>query len=306
MAVVLLLVTGVTRAEAGPTLVREKDVNLDEALRLTDILRRAGYEVTLTRSTDVFIPLVTRARRADGADIFVSVHNNASRNAAAQGTEVYSQLGNNLGAELARSVLGAVTARTGTRARGAFTRTGSHGDDFYSVLRNSRATALIFEGAFLSNPAEARLLADPAFRQRLTEGVAAGIDAVLWTKLAPQATGPPAPRSTPLGPLLLPPAATAAAHTGGGTAALRWDAVPLATIYEVWRDGVLLVRTPDTTVADVGLGAGVHRYQVRAATEALGSVVQESPVSTADVAVPWRVVVDAGHGGKDAGAVGRI
>jgi N-acetylmuramoyl-L-alanine amidase len=306
MAVVLLLVTGVARAEAAPTLVREKDVNLDEALRLAYRLRAGGYDVVLTRSTDVFVPLVTRARMADGAHIFVSMHNNASRNKAARGTEVYSQLDNALGGELARAVLAASTARAGTIARGALTRRGSHGDDYYSVLRNSRATALIFEGAFISNPTEARWLADPAFRQRLADGVADGIGAVLATKLAPQAAGPPPPRTTPLGPLLLPPAALAAAHTGGGVAAVRWDAVPLATLYEVWRDGVLVARGPGTTFTDAGLGAGVHRYQVRAVTELLRSVVQESAVSTVDVIVPWRVVIDAGHGGKDTGAVGRI
>ena len=69
---------------------------------------------------------------------------------------------------------------------------------------------------------------------------------------------------------------------------------------------MLLARTPDTAFADGGLSKGVHRYQVRAATEVLGSVIQESPASAADVVVPWHVVIDAGHGGKDTGALGRI
>lgn len=306
MAVVLLLVAALPRAVAGPAVVLEKDVNLDEALRLAAVLQAAGYDVGLTRTTDVFLPLVSRARAGDGADVLVSVHNNASRNRAARGSEVYSQVRNGFGRELAVSILHNITARTGTVARGAHVRANKKGQDYYSVLRNARTTALIVEGAFLSNPSEARLLNDPGFRQRTAEGIAGGIGAVLATRLAPQGAGPPPPVSTPVGSLLAAPADLVATFTGGGTASLRWSLVPLATVYEVWRDGVLVARGPETTFADAGLAKGVHRYHVRAATELLGTVVQESPPSVAEVTVPWRVVIDAGHGGKDSGAVGRL
>ncbi len=72
--------------------VREKDVNLDIALRLKDILKsRYKYRVILTRSEDIFIPLQGRGKIANdnNADIFISVHANAAHRRAAHGIETY-------------------------------------------------------------------------------------------------------------------------------------------------------------------------------------------------------------------------
>ena len=50
-----------------------------------------GVEVIMTRNTDVFIPLEERTAIAnrEGADLFLSIHANASRNPRAQGVETY-------------------------------------------------------------------------------------------------------------------------------------------------------------------------------------------------------------------------
>jgi N-acetylmuramoyl-L-alanine amidase len=72
--------------------LQEKDLVLDVALRLAEMLRRElGAEVILTRSTDVFIPLEERTAIANskGADLFLSIHANSSRNAGARGIETY-------------------------------------------------------------------------------------------------------------------------------------------------------------------------------------------------------------------------
>ena len=65
---------------------------LDVALRLEKLLRKdPGIEVVLTRRTDDFIPLEERtaiANRAN-ADLFLSIHANASRNPQARGVETY-------------------------------------------------------------------------------------------------------------------------------------------------------------------------------------------------------------------------
>src|SRR6059058_3764781 len=45
--------------------VPEKAMNLDVVLRLKPLLERAGYNVILTRSTDVFVPLGTRVAIAN-------------------------------------------------------------------------------------------------------------------------------------------------------------------------------------------------------------------------------------------------
>lgn len=76
----------------GPTGLREKDVVLSVALRLKKLLEeRLGTEVILTRERDVFVPLEERTAIANqyGADLFVSIHANASRNRAAFGVETF-------------------------------------------------------------------------------------------------------------------------------------------------------------------------------------------------------------------------
>jgi len=76
----------------GPTGLREKDVVLDVGLRLKKLLeRKAGCEVIMTRSDDTFIPLEERTAiaNAKAADLFVSIHANASSDRTARGIETY-------------------------------------------------------------------------------------------------------------------------------------------------------------------------------------------------------------------------
>ena len=72
--------------------VQEKDVVLDVALRVERLVRKElGAEVVMTRSTDVFVPLEERTAIANskGADLFLSIHANSSRNPRAKGIETY-------------------------------------------------------------------------------------------------------------------------------------------------------------------------------------------------------------------------
>ena len=64
---------------------------LDVALRLETLLQNAGVEVVLTRRTDEFLQLQERTAIAnrEGADLFLSIHANASANAQARGIETY-------------------------------------------------------------------------------------------------------------------------------------------------------------------------------------------------------------------------
>ena len=71
--------------------IQEADLVLDVALRLEKLLKAAGMEVLMTRRTDVFIPLEERTAIANraGADLFLSIHSNASASDAAHGVETY-------------------------------------------------------------------------------------------------------------------------------------------------------------------------------------------------------------------------
>ena len=70
----------------------ESDLTLDVALRLEKLLQKEpGLEVTLTRRSDVYVPLEERTAIANrqNADLFLSIHANASRVQTARGVETY-------------------------------------------------------------------------------------------------------------------------------------------------------------------------------------------------------------------------
>src|SRR2546430_16579439 len=79
LSLVIALVGGV---RVGPAAARgvvyEKATTLDESLRVAQRLRDAGIDVVLTRVDDRSVALASRTADAKGADLLVSIHNNAS------------------------------------------------------------------------------------------------------------------------------------------------------------------------------------------------------------------------------------
>ncbi|UCD71262.1 MAG: N-acetylmuramoyl-L-alanine amidase [Syntrophobacterales bacterium] len=75
----------------GPRGLKEKDVVLKIAKRLKEKLKKQGYEVFLTRERDIYLPLEERTAIANtkNADLFLSIHANASRKRGARGIETY-------------------------------------------------------------------------------------------------------------------------------------------------------------------------------------------------------------------------
>ncbi|HRI71067.1 MAG TPA: N-acetylmuramoyl-L-alanine amidase, partial [Polyangium sp.] len=77
----------------GPTGLTEKAVTLDIAHRVATIIsRELGIETLLTRDDDTYIPLDLRTARANAfhADLFVSIHCNATENGTARGPMTFS------------------------------------------------------------------------------------------------------------------------------------------------------------------------------------------------------------------------
>lgn len=184
--------------------VSEKMMALDVAQRLRGVLQARGYRVVMTRNSDVFIPLGTRASIANSqrGATFVSVHFNSASRGGANGIETYYYRGDSAGlaASIHRNVVAiAPTENRGIRRRG------------YFVLRRTNIPGVLVECGFLTNPTEARYASNPSYRQRLAEAIARGIQrlpsgpnkpltrgaAASSEVLSPTISGPDVVRSAP-------------------------------------------------------------------------------------------------------------
>ncbi|MDQ3754235.1 MAG: N-acetylmuramoyl-L-alanine amidase [Acidobacteriota bacterium] len=155
----------------GPTGLQEKDVNLDVALRLRDWLQGLGASVGMSRTTDIFIALGTRADLANsfGADRFISIHNNAITSPTANGTETYTVPNPSATTrDFGQQTLSYLLWYLGLRNRGLRTAN-------FTVLLRTTMPAVLSESAFVTNPVEESLLADPATRALIAEAHAYAI-----------------------------------------------------------------------------------------------------------------------------------
>jgi len=148
--------------------VPEKMMTLDVALRLKPILEKAGYRVVMTRTTDVFVPLGTRAAIANAYPnaIFVCIHFNSASRSGANGIETYFY--STESAPLAGSIHSAVVGGAPSENRGVRRRG-------YFVLRRTTIPAVLVECGFLTNPTEAQYASTTAYRQKLAQEIARGI-----------------------------------------------------------------------------------------------------------------------------------
>jgi N-acetylmuramoyl-L-alanine amidase len=83
---------GIDSGTTGVDGLLEKNLVLDEALRLKKVLQKRGYVVHLTRDTDIYIPLRERVNIARGyqADLFISLHADSNPDASVSGASVYT------------------------------------------------------------------------------------------------------------------------------------------------------------------------------------------------------------------------
>lgn len=157
------------------TRVPEYQTNLDIALQLRDALVDLGATVYMTREThDVNISNMERALMMNelGADLVLRLHCNGSENSSANGIGLYVTKTGGIAEESARAaefILPAMTAATGARADGIFKR------DTYTGQNWSTVPCIMVEMGFMSNPEEDVKLNDPAYQQKLVEGMTEGI-----------------------------------------------------------------------------------------------------------------------------------
>jgi N-acetylmuramoyl-L-alanine amidase len=160
----------------GPTGVRERDVNLEVALRARDLLEERGARVYLTRSGDSALSLAARPRAAEaaGAEILISIHANALPDGVNpfvnNGTSVYYYHARS--APLARALDRALVAQLGFRDLGM-----GRGD--LALARPTWMPAALTEGLFLMLPDQEAVLASREGQDRYARGLVEGLEAFL-------------------------------------------------------------------------------------------------------------------------------
>jgi N-acetylmuramoyl-L-alanine amidase len=179
---------------AQSLLGNEKDYALDVVLRARELLTRSGYNVKLTRSGDVFIPLENRAVFAShqSSSVFVSVHFNSGAREDAAGIETYCLaprgvpatndfipslsdfrpcLGNARDPEniaLTTAMHAALITRTGAPDRGIKRAR-------FVVLRDNNLPGVLIEGGFLTNSTDRLRISTPAYRQLMAQAILQGV-----------------------------------------------------------------------------------------------------------------------------------
>jgi N-acetylmuramoyl-L-alanine amidase len=190
----------------------EADLTLDVALRLEKLLlRQPGVEVIQTRRTNAFVPLEERTDLANrsGADIFLSIHANASADRRARGVETYYlnfaptaeaealaarenaastrpmrqlpdivraiALNNKLDesrdlARLVQEALFAQVRKSDRKVRNLGVKQAP-----FMVLVGAQMPSILTEISFLTNQQDAGLLATEKYRQQIAEALLAGI-----------------------------------------------------------------------------------------------------------------------------------
>lgn len=196
----------------GPTGFTEKELVLDVALRLGDLIRnRLGAEVLQTRSDDSYVGLGERTRFANEheGDLFISVHANASRDDEAAGVETYylnftnsadaiqvasrenatsdRSIGelNDLVKKIAlkdkvtesREFAGYVQSSMqsyATKVSGPIPDRGVK-KALFVVLIGAKMPSILSEIGFLSNPKEEARMKRPEYRQKIAEALFQGV-----------------------------------------------------------------------------------------------------------------------------------
>jgi N-acetylmuramoyl-L-alanine amidase len=201
----------------GPSGLMEKDVVLDLARRLRELMQQdLQWRVTLTRDTDIFIPLEERTAiaNAKAADLFVSIHANSAERPDAHGIETYfldlasdEQSMRVAARENATTVSkvsdlqhilrdlqmtskrneSSLLAGSVQQAMVQAPNGGKNGRDLgvkhapFLVLMGAEMPSILVETGFVSNPGEERKLADPKYRAQAARAIFEGIKEYLAT-----------------------------------------------------------------------------------------------------------------------------
>lgn len=153
--------------------VLEKDINLNVAVEMRQILEEQGFTVIMTRDNDVFIELEDRSYIANtsNVDLFISIHcNYCKESSEVTGLECYYFTDTSSGQRYANSMIDYLNQYTQLDVRGAKPAN-------FSVLRNTQSPAVLVELGYLSNKGECQKLNEANYQSELSHKLA---DAVMY------------------------------------------------------------------------------------------------------------------------------
>lgn len=160
--------------------VIEEDLNLEQAMAAKDYAVDEGFTVVMSRIKDENDDLNEEIREANasGAICAVDFHNNAGKG---NGFEAYYSLTSDAkgGKALAKSIETEVKG-IGQNSRGVKTRKDTDGTDYYGFIRLTDMPAVICEGCFVDNKADAAQFDTKAENKAYGVAVAKGV--IKWAE----------------------------------------------------------------------------------------------------------------------------
>lgn len=152
--------------------MEEDDTNLSVCYLLRCCLKDKGFEVYMTRESDVYTKLQDRCNIANviGADLFLSIHCDAFHNETVKGisTHIYTEASVETEV-IASDIHMALIKRFPDHANRGLKRSG-----FY-VLKHTKMPAVLIECEFLSNPETRSFLKEPENQFAIANAIADAI-----------------------------------------------------------------------------------------------------------------------------------
>lgn len=169
---------GLDSGAVGRNWLEEKTVVLSISRWVAEGLLEAGHEVMRTREEDVAVTLKKRCKLANewGADVFISIHANASEAIGPGGFEVFTSPGWTQADPIATAIFNSIR-ESFPELRGRVDSSDGDPDkeSRFFVLAHTNMAAALVETAFISNPREERFLKDPGWRLRMAGAIVSGL-----------------------------------------------------------------------------------------------------------------------------------
>lgn len=154
--------------------IKEKDLNMDVARDVAEMLKKEGARVVMTRTEDRQLPLYERPEVANhaNANLFLSIHQNSNSSHLAQGAAAYyfcrQGYFSEAGRMLAQQIVDQMAAELDVPALPAQGRN-------YAVLRETEMTAIMVEPVFISDTRLNGILESAEFAGRQSKAIFKGL-----------------------------------------------------------------------------------------------------------------------------------